>query len=119
MGNPIRKKDFKAFFWSNHFFEGSDPHKLVRSQQSDELFLNCMMTYSMRLLKKDALTFIRHSKTIDIPHDLLAEFHVAAMVILSTWWHKNPNLADLGQIDQYFQRLVNENIFDFNEEKEI
>ncbi len=115
----LEKRILRPFFWSNNFFEGSEPHKLVLSQQSDEVFLNCMMTYSMRLLKKDALTFIQHSKTIDIPHHLLAEFHVAAMVTLSNWWHKNSNFVDLAQIDQYFQRLVNENIFDFNQEKEI
>lgn len=116
---PLEKRILNPFFWSNDFFEGSESFKLVSSQQSDELFFDCMKTYSMRLLKKDALTFIQHSKTIDIPRDLLAEFHVAAMVTLSTWWHKNPNLADLAQIDQYFQRLVNENIFDFKEEKEL
>ena len=69
-------------------------------------------------MKKDALKFIRQSKTIDIPHDLLAEFHVAALVALSKWWRKNPNKAGLAQMDQYFQRLLNENIFDFEEEKE-
>lgn len=114
---PLEKRILQPFFWSNEFFEGSDSHKLVRAQQSDELFNDCMTTYSMRLLKKDALTFIQNSKTIDIPHDLLAEFHVAAMVTLSAWWHKNPNLADLTQIDRYFQILVNENIFEIKREK--
>lgn len=115
---PLEKRILRPFFWSNGFFEGSESHKLVRSQQSDELFFNCMSTYSMRLLKKDTLNFIQHSKTIDIPQDLLAEFHVAAMVAISNWWHKNPNLVDLVQIDQYFHRLVNASIFDFGEEKE-
>ncbi|MGG1662059.1 TetR/AcrR family transcriptional regulator [Brevibacillus sp. NRS-1366] len=103
---PLEKRILKPFFWSNQFFEGSESHKLVRAQQGDELFFGCMMTYSMRLLKKDSLTFIQHSKTVDIPQDLLAEFHVSAMVALSAWWRKDPNRVSLAQLDQYFHRLV-------------
>ncbi|MFB0844191.1 TetR/AcrR family transcriptional regulator [Paenibacillus oleatilyticus] len=108
---PLEKRMLKPFFWSDEFFEGSESLKLVHSQHGDELFFDCMTTYSMRLLKKDALKFIERSKTIDIPHDLLAEFHVSAMVALSAWWRKDPNRASLVQLDQYFHRLVNENIF--------
>jgi len=108
---PLEKRILKPFFWSDDFFKDSESNKLVRSQQNDELFFDCMTAYSMRLLKKDALKFISQSRTIEIPHDLLAEFHVAAMVALSTWWHKNPNRADLEQMDQYFQRLANDNIW--------
>lgn len=74
-------------------------------------YFDCMTTYSMRLLKKDALKFIERSKTIDIPHDLLAEFHVSAMFTLSAWWRKDPNRVSLVQLDQYFHRLVKANIF--------
>ncbi|MEB2282190.1 hypothetical protein LAV73_19755 [Lysinibacillus xylanilyticus] len=47
----------------------------------DELFFDCMTTYSKRLLKKDSFKFIQNSKTIDIPHNLLAEFHVAQWLL--------------------------------------
>ncbi|MFB6363425.1 TetR/AcrR family transcriptional regulator [Paenibacillus elgii] len=109
---PLEKRMLEPFLWSDEFFEGSESHKLVRSQHGDELFFDCMTTYSMRLLKKDALKFIEHSKTIDIPHDLLAEFYVSAMVTLSAWGRKNQNRATPAQMDQYFHRLVNENIFE-------
>jgi len=115
---PLEKRILKPFFWSNDFFEDSESRKLVRAQHGDELFFDCMTTYSMRLLKKDALKFIEHSNTIDIPHDLLAEFHVSVMVALSAWLHKNPNRVSLSQMDQYFNRLVNETIFDFGEMEE-
>lgn len=70
---PLEKRILKPFFWSNDFFEGSDSNKLVNAQHGDELFFTCMTAYSIRLLKKDVLTFIERSRTIDIPHDLLAE----------------------------------------------
>ncbi|WP_042167670.1 TetR/AcrR family transcriptional regulator [Paenibacillus gorillae] len=106
---PLEKRILKPFYWSNEFFEGSESHKLVRAQQGDELFFDCMTAYSMRILKKDSLKFFQNTKTTDIPHDLLAEFHVSAMVALSEWWRKNPDRVSLAQMDQYFQRLVNEN----------
>jgi len=108
----LEKRILKPFYWSNEFFEDSKSYKLVSAQQGDELFFGCMKTYSMRLLKKDSLKFIQHSKTIDIPHDLLAEFHVAAMVALSEWMRKNPNRVSLEKLDEYFHTLVNGNIFD-------
>ncbi|WP_289139381.1 TetR/AcrR family transcriptional regulator [uncultured Brevibacillus sp.] len=113
---PLEKRIVKPFFWSNEFFEGSESHKLVRTQQRDELFLDCMTNYSMRLLKKDAFIFFQHSKTIDIPQDLLAEFHVSATIALSVWWRKDPERVSLTQLDQYFHKLVNEKIYDLGED---
>ncbi|MFF2483504.1 TetR/AcrR family transcriptional regulator [Paenibacillus sp. NPDC058071] len=105
---PLEKRILKPFYWSNEFFEGSASHKLVRAQHGDELFFDCMTAYSMRILKKDALKFFEHSKPIDIPYDLLAEFHVSSMVALSEWWRKNPDRVSVSQMDHYFHKLVNE-----------
>jgi len=112
---PLEKRILQPFYWSGEFFEDSKAHKLVSAQQGDELFFDCMTTYSMRLLKKGSLKFIQNSKTIDIPHDLLAEFHVATIVALSEWRRKNPNQVSLEQLDEYFHTLVNGNIFDVEE----
>ncbi|MGE7110382.1 TetR/AcrR family transcriptional regulator [Lysinibacillus sp. NPDC047702] len=109
---PLEKRILQPFFWSSEFFEDSKSDKLVHAQRGDELFFDCMTTYSMRLLKKDSLKFIQNSKTIDIPHDLLAEFHVATMVALSEWVRKNPNRVSVEQLDEYFHTLVNGNIFE-------
>lgn len=109
---PLEKRILNPFVWSNQFFEGSEANQLIRSQQNDELFFDCMHTFSMRFLKKDALRYIQDAKTIDIPDDLLAEFHVSTMVALSEWHRKNPHQASWVQMDQYFNRLVNDHIFD-------
>ncbi|KEQ22118.1 hypothetical protein ET33_27975 [Paenibacillus tyrfis] len=108
---PLEKRILNPFFWSNHFFEGSESHQLIRAQRNDELFFDSMNSYSMSFLRRDALMFIQNAKPIDIPHDLLAIFHVSTMVALSEWWRNNPDRASLTQMDQYFNQLVNENIF--------
>lgn len=108
---PLEKRILNPFFWSNHFFEGSESHQLIRAQRNDELFFDSMNSYSMSFFRRDALTFIQNAKPIDIPHDLLAVFHVSAMVALSKWWRNNPDRASLTQMDQYFNQLVNESIF--------
>jgi len=103
---PLERRILKPFYWSNEFFEGSESHKLVRAQHGDDLFFDCMTAYSMKIMKKDALKYFQQLGTIDIPHDLLAEFHVSAMVALSEWWRKNPDRVSVTQMDQYFHRLV-------------
>jgi AcrR family transcriptional regulator len=113
---PLEKRVLKPFYWSNEFFKDSESYKLVSAQKGDELFFDCMTIYSMRLLKQDSLKVIQYHKTINVPHDLLANFYVSTMVTLSSWWSKNPNRVSLEQLDEYFHELVNENIFDFGKE---
>lgn len=110
---PLDRRIINPFVWSNHFFEDSEVHLLIRAQQSDELFFDSMNAYSMSFLRRDALTFIQKAKPapVGIPHDLLAIFHVSAMIALSEWWRNNPDSASLTQMDQYFNHLVIESIF--------
>lgn len=103
---PEIKKVEEPFTWAKSFFDHSAAQQLLNAQKNDDVFFDLLKNYSISMMKKDVLTTYQHMKTLDIPLDLLAEFHVSSIFTLSHWQAKNSQSISAEQMDSYFKQLV-------------
>ena len=100
------KKLNQPFTWASQFFNNSSAQVLLDSQKKDEVFFDLLKNYSIAILKNDALEAFNEIELIDLPLDLLAEFHVSSIFTLSNWQAQQSPTVSVEQMDRYFEQLV-------------
>lgn len=106
---PATQKAQEPFTWANSFFDHSDAQRLLEAQKKDDIFFDLLKTYSITMMKMDAITALKEQSESAIPLDLLAEFHVSTIFTLSSWQAKHPEVSNQ-EMDAYFRQLAIETI---------
>lgn len=113
---PLLERVAKPFQVMEQFLHHEIIGKILESQMDDEQFVN-FINYQTRSLKKEenqALNQICQSNTI--PNELIIEFHSGVITTLSTWWFQNRKSISAEDMDKYFHQLINQDIFQFEQE---
>ncbi|WP_155592224.1 TetR/AcrR family transcriptional regulator [Lysinibacillus cavernae] len=85
---------------------------ILQVQMHDSQFMACIQTLNVKNQKEEKHELYRLFNDSSIPEEIVIEFYSGIIEKLYIWWLKNSERVTAEEMDHYFHKMINQNVFD-------